>query len=167
MVLTLFTVRSHDLWRGHSELIQQTELDINLSKLYIESISVSEHKGEQVKPNLTIEEAAVLHGIASAAVEMERFEDFRPQLRQAQARLEGAIGRAGGRKIEDGWSLPKNRIRYRFAGVELRQEEAIPLVRMADLIISSGREYGMRKVLAAATLKLASALERAGMKILA
>lgn len=119
-----------------------------------------------MKPNLTIDEAAALHGIASAAVEMERFEGFRPQLRQAEARLAGAIQRAGGRKIPEGWELPKGRIRYQPANVELKQEEAIPLVRMADLIVSSGREYGMRRVLAQATLKLASALERAGVKTL-
>ena len=121
-----------------------------------------------MKLNLTIEEAAALHGIASAAAELESFRNFRFQLRQAQARLEGAIQRAGGHKIEKGWQLPKDRIRYQPVNVELKQEEAIPLVRMADLIVSSsGREYGMRKVLAKATRKLASALERAGVKVLA
>lgn len=118
--------------------------------------------------NLTVEEAAALHGIASAAVEMERFQNFHPQFRQAQARLEGAIQRAGGRKVEKGWQLPKSRIRYRSMSVELKQEEAIPLVRMADRIVSSsGREYRMRRVLAEATRKLAFALERAGVKALA
>ena len=115
-----------------------------------------------MKLNLTVEEAAALHGIASAAAEMERSWNFHFQLRQAQARLEGAIQRAGGRKTEEGWQLPKDRIRYQPVNVELKQEEAIPLVRMANLIASSSREYRMRKVLADATGKLALALDRAG-----
>lgn len=116
--------------------------------------------------NLTVEEAVALHGIASAAVEMESFEDFHPQLRQAEARLAGAIQRIGGQKIGEGWQLPKGGTRYRVMSVELRQEEAIPLVRMADLLLSSDREYNMRKVLAQATPKLVSALHRAGVEAL-
>ena len=116
-----------------------------------------------MKPNLTVEEAIALHGIAAAAVEMGHFQ---PQLRQTKVRLEGAIQRAGGRKIEGGWLLSKGRIRYKPVNVEVRREEAVPLVRLADLILSSGREYSMRKVLAQATLKLASALERAGVEVL-
>ncbi len=124
-----------------------------------------------MKPNLTVEEAAALHGVALATFKTTGFEDLHPQLRQAEARLEGALQRAGAHKVEEGWLLPKGRIRYQPANVELKREEAIPLVVIADLItsltISSGREYGMRKALAKATMKLASALERAGVGALA
>lgn len=114
--------------------------------------------------NLTIEEAAALHGIASAAAEMERFRSFRFQLRKAQDRLGGAIQRAGGCKIEEGWRPPKDRIRHQPMNVELKQEEAILLVRVANVLVSSGREHRMRKVLAEATRKLVFALERAGVE---
>lgn len=119
-----------------------------------------------MKLNLTVEEAAALHGIATAAVEMKRFESLRPGLRKAIARLEGAIERAGGHKITDGWMLRRDRIRYEPANVEFRQEEAIPLARMTDLLLLGNGDFEMRKVLARAQVKLAAALERAGVKVL-